>query len=89
MRISTILNQVFPRPPSPPRRAGMTRPFWSVLAGFVEPGETLERRLDVVDGKRDVPVRRAELGGVDAGGVRQVGLRLRLAGEAAGCYLAP
>lgn len=27
------------------RRAGMTRPFWSVLAGFVEPGETLEQAV--------------------------------------------
>jgi NAD+ diphosphatase len=27
------------------RRAGAARPFWSVLAGFVEPGETLEQAV--------------------------------------------
>jgi NAD+ diphosphatase len=27
------------------RRAGTSRPFWSVLAGFVEPGETLEQAV--------------------------------------------
>ena len=46
------------------RRAGMTRPFWSVLAGFVEPGETLEQAV-----AREV----AEEAGIEIDDIRYAG----------------
>ena len=46
------------------RRAGMTRPFWSVLAGFVEPGETLEQAV-----AREV----AEEAGIEVEDIRYAG----------------
>ncbi len=46
------------------RRAGMARPFWSVLAGFVEPGETLEQAV-----AREV----AEEAGIEVEDIRYAG----------------